>query len=87
MIGQDSDSIQPLTDILTCIQQEAPHVAVFIGPFVDAKNSALDQLTDMTYQQYFENIVKKIYASLETTKTQVRLFLQGFKGIRHFMIN
>ena len=80
MIGQDSDSIQPLTDILTCIQQEEPHVAVFIGPFVDAKNSALDQMTDMTYQQYFENIVKKIYASLETTKTQVRLFCRDLKG-------
>jgi len=70
---QDSDSIQPLTDILACIQQDEPHVAVFIGPFVDAKNSALDAMTDMTYQQYFEHIVKKIYASLETTKTQVIL--------------
>ena len=69
---QESDSHQPLLDMLTCIQEAQPHVAVFIGPFVDSKNSALDKLAE-PYQQHYENMVKQIYAALETTRTQVNI--------------
>jgi len=69
---QESDSHQPLLDMLTCIQEAQPNVAVFIGPFVDSKNSALDNIAE-PYQQHYENMVKQIYAVLETTRTQVMI--------------
>lgn len=73
---QESDSHQPLLDMLTCVQEAQPHVAVFIGPFVDSKNSALDNLAE-PYQQYYENMVKQIYAALETTRTQVNIIIKA----------
>lgn len=67
-----SDSYEPLLDVLDVIKNTQPHLAIFMGPFVDSENSGLDRLSE-SYQQYFERIVKQIFSEIEVLPTQVIL--------------
>ena len=68
----DSLNTQPLQDILACIQESKPQVAILIGPFVDVRNTALEDCSK-SYQQIFNDMLKEIFAAIEELKTQVIL--------------
>ena len=68
----ESESTQPLQDILAVIAETQPHVAFLLGPFVDAKNRAVEQ-SSVAHQQTFDTMLKEVYAAVEELRTTVVL--------------
>jgi DNA polymerase alpha subunit B len=66
----DSDSLQPLQDVLARIQEMRPQVAILLGPFVDIRNSWVENHTE-SYDQLFGNLLNMIKAALEGLDTEV----------------
>ena len=68
----DSDSCQPLLDILDLVEDSNPQILLLVGPFVDIKNKAIDGHTD-SYQVIFERMPRQIYSTVEELRTEVIL--------------
>ena len=68
----DSDSLQPLEDILAKIQESRPHVAVLLGPFIDIKNTFVENHTE-SYDQLFGNLLRLVNTAMEGLDTEVVL--------------
>ena len=68
----NSDDWQPLLDILDCVKKSEPQVLVLIGPFVDVKNTTVEQ-SSLSYQQIFDNMLKDVYIAVQDGPTQVIL--------------
>lgn len=68
----DSDSWQPLEDILARIKEARPHVAILLGPFVDMKNGWVENHAE-SYEQLFGNLLRLVAAAVEELDTEVVL--------------
>nr|CAG4644042.1 EOG090X07VJ [Lepidurus arcticus] len=70
----DELSYAPLTDFLSYVVQNKPHVCVLIGPFVDIKNKIIENGDlDVTYHELFVQLMDRVVSALDGLKTQVIL--------------
>jgi DNA polymerase alpha subunit B len=68
----DSESLQPLEDMLARIKETRPHLTVLFGPFVDVKSSWTENHTE-SYDQLFGNMLRVINSAIEELETEVIL--------------
>lgn len=69
----DSLNYDPLNDYIQYITQHRPHVAVFVGPFLDANHqSVLENLIAETYKMFFDKLVEKVMSVVEPSRYSSR---------------
>ncbi|ELU04244.1 hypothetical protein CAPTEDRAFT_95153, partial [Capitella teleta] len=61
----DSTSFEPLDDLLKYVTEHSPRVCILLGPFLDSKNSELEE-NGIPIFSFFSSLI--FYISLETTK-------------------
>lgn len=80
-----SDSLQcePLKDLLEVIKRDKPDLCLLMGPFIDPAHPMIanGEVAD-TFDDMFENIVKKITHSLEDVQTHI-IFIPSYKDAHH----
>jgi len=68
----DSSSPEPLKDLLAVIKAEMPSAAILLGPFVDCKNSAVND-ADASYDSQWVELVSLMAGELGGLETEVIL--------------
>jgi DNA polymerase alpha subunit B len=68
----ESDSLLPLQDLLARVQEVRPHVAILLGPFVDIRNSWVENHQE-SYDQLFGSLLAMVEAAVEGLHTEVIL--------------
>jgi hypothetical protein len=61
-----------LQDLLARVQEVRPHVAILLGPFVDIRNSWVENHQE-SYDQLFGNLLAMVEAAVEGLHTEVIL--------------
>lgn len=65
----DNLDYDPLNELIAFIIKHKPHVAVLIGPFLDANHDSVqDNSIAETYKSYFEKLIDKIMTAIEVSK-------------------
>ncbi|KAL4238917.1 DNA polymerase alpha subunit B [Mactra antiquata] len=79
----DSLSYEPLTDLMEQVQKMRPDVCILMGPFVDCKNTEIEngKLTE-TYDTMFEVKLKEIADLTEKLNVQL-ILLPSYRDLHH----
>jgi DNA polymerase alpha subunit B len=68
----DTFNYSPLHDILNYIKEKNPHVAILIGPFVDAKHPKIEESTQ-SFDEMFDEVYNAVTSVLEEVRTNIVL--------------
>ncbi|KAJ8045828.1 DNA polymerase alpha subunit B [Holothuria leucospilota] len=82
----DSLNHEPLTDLMTVIQDKSPDVCILFGPFVDCNQEQISSGNlPQTFNSLFEELIRNILKSTEGSGTQL-VVLPSLRDIHHDLV-
>ncbi|KHJ86185.1 DNA polymerase epsilon subunit B [Oesophagostomum dentatum] len=75
-------SYEPLCDLLDLVKEEQPHVLVLMGPFLDSKNTFMQQPQfPETYENVMNQLMRNIAKSLDGCRTELIVQPAPFRDV------